>query len=202
MQPFENYLSIMETVRARLDFIEIIKNSSGDDFARAETAAFHGRKIVEAIAFACLVATEHGLKHVPRDARGQWNAEAIFKSLDKKGLPVLPSPSIIRPATEAERSASNVDITIDGQPDRRLTLGELIAVYQRLHGWLHEVNPYTKDRATFYSENAPQLWEDVVKLARFLERHFISIHGSGFFCVLRDRDDGQTKIVALDKIAV
>ncbi len=202
MQPFEIYLSLMQTIRGRFDVIETLKGSRTNDLARAETAAFHGRKIVEAIAFGCLVAMEHGLKTVPRDAKGQWNAEEIFKSFQKKRLTVLPSPSVIRAATDEERKASNSNIVIDGQPDRRLTHEELIDIYRRLHSWLHEVNPYTNtDHLTFYSKNAAQLWDDLAKLHRFMDKHFISIHGAGFFCVLRDNQDGQTKVVALNKTA-
>ena len=202
MQSFEIYLSLMQMIRARLDVINALKESNADDFTRAETAAFHGRKIVEAIAFGCLVATEHGLKTVPRDAKGQWNAEDIFKSLQKKRLSTLPSPSTIRSATDEERSATNCNIVIDGQPDSRLTHEELIDIYRRLHSWLHEVNPYTnKDHSTFYSKHASHLWEDLAKLDRFLDKHFVSIHGAGFFCVLHDNQDGKTKVVALDKVA-
>ena len=58
----ELYLS-MKTVRSRLDLVEELKLGSANEFLRAESAAFHGRKIVEAIAFGCLVAIENGLGH-------------------------------------------------------------------------------------------------------------------------------------------
>ncbi len=41
-------------------------------------------KIIEAIAFGCLIGLENGLKVIPRDAQGQYNAETIFKTLSKK----------------------------------------------------------------------------------------------------------------------
>ena len=67
--PLEIYVELMTTIRHRLDVIETIRQSQIDDFSRAETAAFHGRKIIEGISFACLVALENGIKHVPRDAK-------------------------------------------------------------------------------------------------------------------------------------
>lgn len=76
----------METIRNRLDVIAQLKQSTADDFARAEAAAFQGRKVVEGIAFACLVAIENGLPVVPKDAKGKWNAEDIFKNLKKEGI--------------------------------------------------------------------------------------------------------------------
>ncbi len=87
----ERYLGLMKTIRARLDMISAIEKANGDSFSRAETAAFHGRKVVEGIAFSCLVATQHGLKHIPRDAKGKWNAEEILRGLLKKNLQVFPS---------------------------------------------------------------------------------------------------------------
>ena len=200
MMPLENYGSLMQTIRERCDVIGQLKASHAADFARAESAAFHGRKIVEGTAFACLVAIENGLTTIPRDAKGQWNAEDIFKNLKKKGLEVLPSPSVIRPATPDEEKEHGVKTTIEGLPERRLTHDELIAIYQRLHGWAHELNPYTwVEHDTFYAKHSPALWSDLERLERFLERHFISIRGKGFYCTLRDKNDGQTKVLPLQK---
>lgn len=190
----------MCTVRGRLDIIGELKGSKGNDFLRAETAAFHGRKVLEAIAFGCLVAVENGINVVPRDAKGQWNAETIFKNLRKKGLEVLPSPSIIRAATPTEQRELQVRVTIEGQPDRLMSLDELIAVYQNLHAWLHEVNPYTHtSQKAFYEKGEIKLWADLEKVRCFIHKHFISIRGAGFFCVIQDDFDGETKVIDLSK---
>jgi hypothetical protein len=202
MEPRENYLSLMQTMRGRFDVIEVLRQSTAEPFSRAEAAAFHGRKIVESIAFACLVAIENGLKTVPRDAKGQWNAENIFKSLKSKGLDVLPSPSSIRQATPEEQNSSRANVVIEGIPENRLTHEELINIYQRLHVWLHEVNPYIyQEYSSFYAQKAATLWEDLERLWLFVKNHFISICGAGFFCVLRDNQDQQTKVVPLAKDA-
>lgn len=198
--PLDLYGMLMTTVRGRLDAIKELRNSTSDDFFRAETAAFHGRKVVEATAFACLVAVENGIKHVPRDAKGQWNAEVILKGLKSKNIETLPSPSIIRNASLVERQLDNVTVVIEGIPERRISHDELIAIYQRLHCWLHEINPYTgSDRYTFYAKNGQSLWNDLIRIDQFLERHFISISGHGFFCVLRDSIDSSTKVVPLSR---
>lgn len=198
--PNQLYLDLMSAIRDRLDVIDGLASSSGGDFARAEAAAFHGRKVVEGIAFGCLVATENGLKHIPRDAKGQWNAESILKSLNSKGIKTFPSPSIVRKPTDEECQRDNVTMVVEGIPERRISSTEFIAMYQRMHRWLHELNPYvTKDRTTFYSQNGQQLWDDLSMINRFIERHFISISGHGFFCVLRDSTDGSTKVLPLSK---
>jgi len=191
----------MWAIRGRFDVIGALRQSNADSFSRAESAAFHGRKIVESIAFACLVALDNGLKSIPRDAKGQWNAEAIFKSLKSKNLTVLPSPSNIRQATLEEKSSSGASMTVEGIVERRLTHDQLIEVYQRLHPWLHEVNPYSyQGYDEFYAQKSAALWKDLERLHLFLERHFISIHGAAFYCVLFDSKDHQTKVVPLTKL--
>ncbi|MDX2006042.1 MAG: hypothetical protein SFU83_12250 [Meiothermus sp.] len=190
----------MLTVRNRFDAIEALQTASFEPFSRAEAAAFNGRKIVEAIAFGCLVAVDNGLKEVPRDAKGQWNAQDIFKSLKSKSLSVLPSPSLIRQATIEEQREHNVKAVLEGIPERRLTHDELISIYQSLHVWLHEVNPYVnKNHANFYAQKAEKLWADLARVRLFVEGHFISIRGEAFFCVLWDSQDNQTKVGSLTK---
>jgi hypothetical protein len=200
MTAHDNFLSLMQTVRGRLDVIVQLKASTADNFARAESAAFHGRKVVEATAFACLVAIDNGLSTVPRDTKGKWNAEDILSSLKRKGLEVLPSPSTLREATAAEKKDPGVKAVIEGVPERRLTHADLISIYQRLHRWAHELNPYTHvGHDVFYAKHSSVLWDDLSRLERFLERHFISIRGKGFYCTLRDSQDGKTKVMPLAK---
>lgn len=49
MMPLENYGSLMQTIRERFDVIGQLKASHAADFARAESAAFHGRKMWKAL---------------------------------------------------------------------------------------------------------------------------------------------------------
>ncbi|MBB1161226.1 hypothetical protein [Aquariibacter albus] len=196
------YLDLMSTIRERLDLISKISGEGGGDFGRAETAAFHGRKIIEGIAFGCIVATDVGLKYIPREAKGQWNAETILGSLHKKALNTFPNPSVLRKATPEEHAEHNVSIAVDGVPERRISTNELVAMYKRMHRWLHELNPYVMaDKVIFHANNGQSLWNDLAAIERFIERHFISLSGQGFFCTLRDGADNQTKVVPLSKVA-
>ncbi len=200
--PEQLYLELMTVVRKRLDAVKFLASAPDANFAHAEIAAFHGRKVIEGIAFACLVASEHARDFVPRTARGQWNAERILTEFCSKGIIPFPSPSIIRHATEEERKLHNVKFTVEGVPEQRILIPELIAMYQRMHRWLHELNPYVSPaRGEFYRKNGQQLWDDLAKIDRFIERHCIIIAGRGFFCVLRDRVDNETKVLPLEKIA-
>lgn len=198
--PQDIYLDLMKTIRHRLDLIDSLSQVNADYFSKGETAAFHGRKIIEGIAFGCLIATENGLKHIPRNAKGQWNAEKILKNLKAKSISTFPSPSLIRSATKSEQQSMGVKSVVEGIPERRIPHDELISIYQRLHRWLHEINPYIEDdRESFYSKYGEQLWDDLSKLGKLMDKHFISISGEGFFCVLRDNQDGMTKVISLSK---
>ncbi len=198
--PHKNYHELMKVIRSRIDSVETLSKSNLDAYSKSEIAAFHGRKIIEAIAFGCLIGIKNGLKSIPKDAEGQYNAEKIFKQLKKKGIEISPSPSIMRAATEEERSEHNVTAIIDGIPERRITNEELIKKYQRMHNWLHELNPYTKDeQEVFYSKNQKQLWQDLNELALFLNSHVMSINGEAFYCILKDKLDGDTKVISISK---
>jgi len=198
--PHEKYLDLMKVVRNRLDIIQSLANIVIDDYSKSEIAAFHGRKIIEAIAFGCLIGTKHGLDYIPKDAIGQYNAETIIKTLKRKEIDIFQNPSKIRNATEQEQKESNAKIIIEGKADRVITKEEMIKKYQRMHNWLHELNPYTKDgQETFHKNNKEQLWKDLNELELFLKSHFISLKGEGFFCTLRDKEDGLTKIISLSK---
>lgn len=200
MNLVDTYADLMRTARMRLDFASRIRESGDTNFISYETGAFHLRKVVEAIAFGCLVATDHGLNSVPREARGQWSADKILSTLKRKGILTLPSPSSIRVATEQERETDGVAAVIEGIPDHRLSNDEIIAAYRRVHVWLHEINPYVRsDRSTFIEDHGPELWHDLVRIDEFLSTHTISIRGAAFVCVLRDSTDGTTKVFAARK---
>jgi hypothetical protein len=202
MDPIALYQKLAETIRHRFDLIESLKQATPQGFTFAETAAFHGRKVVEGIAFACLVATENGLKHVPRDAKGKWQADRILESLRSKGFKTFPSPSIVRKATPDELASNDVKAVIEGQPNRRMEPEDLIVIYRRLHRWLHETNPYTGlDSEAFYGQHVSGLWDDLARLKGLVEKHFIAISGQAFFCVLWDDVDGKTKVMPLSRPA-
>ena len=194
------YGELMWVIRKRFDVIKQIGMGPQSDFSIAETAAFHLRKIIEAIAFGALVACENGIKAIPKDAKGQWNADVIFARLEKRGLSVFPSPSVIRAATAAEIQEHRVKATVEGQPERRLSSQELRSIYRETHRWLHERNPYVW-KSVDIAADVETLWNNIQAVWRFVERHFIGIAGEAFFCTLIDSADGQTKVVPLSKIA-
>jgi hypothetical protein len=194
----DKYIDLMAIVRKRLDAIDKIKSLGKENFYLSETVAFQGRKIVEAIAFSCLLAVDNSLKSVPREAKGQYNAEKIFKTLKKKGINALQNPSIIRQASQEEKN--QYDVVIEGIPAKYLTYDDLISIYQNLHNWLHELNPYTKNgHIEFNNTNHAQLWSDISRLEGMMELHAMTVRGIGFYCTLRDKDTGDTKMIAISQ---
>src|SRR5688500_4557221 len=123
-KPKDIYLNLMKIIRGRLDVIQSIRSTGIDNYSKAEILAFHGRKIIEGIAFGCMVGIENGLVQIPKDAHGQFNAEKIFKSLIKKRLEIFPSPSTIRKATDKEQK-ENIRMVVEGVAERRITREEL-----------------------------------------------------------------------------
>lgn len=199
MDSVQMYHDLMQRIRARFDIIDLLRISEGESFARGESAAFQGRKIIEGIAYACLIAIEHGAQQIPRDAKMHWNAEKIFKSLKSKGFDNLPSPSAIRPATKEERADGHT-IVIEGISENRLSHDQITEIYQRLHAWLHEANPYVYgSTGAFDADKTDTLWRDLGSLKNFVNRHFISVQGEAIFCTLWDLIDNQTKVLQLSK---
>jgi len=96
--------------------------------------------------------------------------------------------------------SQGVATVVEGVPERRLTRDELLDIYGRCHGWLHEFNPYVNpDPQAFVSINWSKLVTDRDRVQQFIERHFIAINGRGYFCVLWDSVDNQTKCLPLNK---
>ena len=201
-EAYKKYHDVMNVIRQRFDLIEALRSSAVDRFSIAETAAFNGRKIIEGVAYGCLITLEHGLDHVPRDVRGHYNAEEIFKFLERKKLSTaFPSPGIIRfPSEEETEEYGALAATVEGQPERGLTITELTDIYTNIHRWNHELNPYVEHgREKFLEKYEDTLWESLSRVKLFLERHAISIRGQMFLCVLKDKVGGQLKVIKLSK---
>lgn len=203
MEPTQIYLSLLDGVRRRFDSIAALEATASDEYSKAEFIAFQSRKIIEAVAFCCLVAVHNGLKIVPNDAKGQWNAEVILKNLKKKHPDTFPGPNRLRlPETEEEK-ANDAKWVLEGVPERRLTHGSLIAMYQRMHGWLHEINPYTsKNKEKYLSGHAAELRNDVKALQEMLECHVIIISGEGIVAMLRHPTPNQSYVGSISKLRV
>jgi hypothetical protein len=201
LEPTQIYLSLLDGIRRRFDAINAFKATGADEFSKAEFTAFQARKIIESVAFGCLVARHNGLKIIPDDSKGQWNAEVIFKNLKRKHPDMFPSPNRIRKPQSEEEAANGAKLVLEGIPERRLTHISLIEMYQRMHRWLHEINPYTsKNKDKFLREHCPQLQQDVRELYEMLECHIISISGEVIVAMLRYPTHDQSYVASASKL--
>lgn len=197
--PQQLYLDTMRLIRERFDLIDSYTRKNRMSFLGAETIAFNTRKIIEAISYGCLISLENSLGFVPRDIKGQWNAEAILKRLKTKGIDALPIPCWARTATREEQETTNANHFVSNVPEHELSYDELVTIYQYMHGWAHELNPYVEaNRFKYLSENYKILIDNVVKISNFISNHYILIKGKGFYSVLKDENDGLSKLILLN----
>jgi hypothetical protein len=182
----------MRNVRARFEIIESLKLSVDSDYPKLETAAFHLRKSIEGVAFGCLVAMENGLKAVPRDAVGQWNADRIFAKVDKRKPLIFPF-AIDRKDPPAGSKDVQHHIVKDEQ--RNLSIADVRSIYRRSHTWLHEMNPYIPITATKFSSLRDSLLKDIVSVWSWLLHHIIAADGEVFLTVLKT-EQGELEVAA------
>ena len=187
----------MLRIRERLDAINVLK-SQPVSWTIGEIIGTHLRKIIEGIAFGCVIANEHSVRNIPRSVAGQWNAETILTFLKKSGDFPYPDPNRIRLPTDHERAEQGVTIVIEGVIENRITVDELCAIYRRTHAWTHEDNPYVTRPAS--EKNLSILFRDVDRVEAMLRFHRIGIQGRSFLVVLRDDHDGHVKVQAIERL--
>jgi hypothetical protein len=198
LPPHQLYQALMTNIRARFEVIEGLKPNAGSSFAELETVAFYLRKSVEGVAFGCLAALDQGLKEVPRDARGQWNADNIFAGLKKRDHLVFPE-SFIR-SDPLEGSDPIVKHHIIKNDEKNLSIDEVRDVYRRSHKWLHEWNPYIARLGSEFDKSRSELLSDLPKVWNWISQHMIGIGGHVFLGILKDPADGQVHVVAAESV--
>lgn len=202
--PFTLYKQLMIRVRERFDAIDQLNSFIIDKLLMCETTAFLCRKVIEAISYASLICIHNGTGSLPpRKVRMQWSANYIFDYLSKNGYKeAFPSPSDLRKPYPGEE-VYGCSYVVAGIPEHRLTIGELNEIYNFMHSWSHEFNPYnTKlNKVDFLRNNEEQLWKDKNRLWNFIYRHCISLNGNMYFCTLKDKNDGKVKLLGLTKSA-
>jgi hypothetical protein len=191
------YGEVMSRIRERFDTIEGLR-ASPSSWSAGETIGTHLRKVIEGIAFGCVIAMEHSTKDIPRQVAGHWNAENIFVTLKKLAEFPYPDPNQIRAATFEEKTAYDVATVFEGVEANRIPVDDLRDIYRRTHPWTHEDNPYVV-RPTD-EKNFSNLLDDASRVERMLRLHRIGIHGKSFICTIRDEQDSQVKVHMIDKI--
>lgn len=189
----------MTNVRARYEVIESLRLDENAGFAEFETAAFHLRKSIEGVAFGCLVAIDQAFKEVPRDARGQWNADNIFIRLKKRELLVFPES--FKRENPPAGSAPLVKHHLVSRPDVNLDVDEVREIYRRSHKWLHEWNPYIERLGKDLVKSKSELLADLPKFWNWIVQHRIEIDGHIFLGILKDPRDNQVRVISAESMA-
>lgn len=154
------------------------------------------RKVVEGIAFCCLIATQIRVGQVPRQIKNNWNAEEIFQFLASKKLLHLPDFARLK----LERETSDADapnawrLEISESKDEELE--RVISIYHQCHKFLHEFNPYIGmplrladfDEQMIVSCN--HLKKDHMWIWNRFWQHSVRIRGKVFFINYGDEDPG------------
>jgi hypothetical protein len=197
LPPNLQYQALMTNVRARFEVIDGLKVNEGSGFAELETAAFHLRKSIEGIAFGCLVAMEQGLKEVPRDAIGQWNADNIFIRLKRRDQLVFPeSFKRENPPLDSDPKVSH---HIVPRKEANLSIDEVRDIYRRSHKWLIEWNPYIERIGKDFGKSRADLLRDIQSVWQWIVAHMIGIGGHVFLAFLKD-GDGHVRVVSAESM--
>lgn len=138
---------------------------------------------------------EQGLKEVPRDARGQWNADNIFARLKKRDQLVFPE------AFKREDPPADGDPIVNHHivPNKgaNLSIDDVRDIYRRSHKWLHEWNPYVERLGKEFPQSKSDLLADIPSVWNWIVQHMIGIGGHVFLGILKDVD-GQVRVVAAE----
>jgi hypothetical protein len=158
----QRYANVMTLVKARL--IEVRRLLSNDlDVFSLEIIGNHFRKIVEAVAYSALIACEMEFDQVPRQIRNQWNASGILTFLSEKNLLNLPKRAVIQDAPSGSGSHYTV---YDGTDE---LLPWLLNVYEQVHFFAHEPNPYSQWR--YYAGLSNSFLSEQRDIAIGLQKH-------------------------------
>ncbi|MEJ6593572.1 hypothetical protein [Parasphingorhabdus sp.] len=194
--PHRKYQSLLINIRARYEIIDNLHREANSDFAVLETSAFHIRKSIERFAFGCLVALDNGLKKIPRDARGQWNADKKFAKLPKQKELVFPRS--FRRDNPPLGSDPRVSNHIVKRLEINLTVDDVRAIYRRSHKWLHEWNPYLESFGRDFEKSKAELLSDLPKIWDWLLQNLIGIGGKVFLGLLKHGPNEDVRVVVAE----
>ena len=189
----DQYRGLMSNIRARFEIIDGLGLGGESEYAPLETAAFHLRKSIEAATFGCLIAMENGLRKVPRDAKGQWNADKLLTKVKKGNPPVFP---VAIHAEEPQPGSVGIAHHIVTNKEWNLSIDEVRQIYRRTHKWLHEWNPYLPGGPLKFGKYRDELIDDIPKVWRWLLHHLISVDGEVFIAVLKRSPDVGVEIIS------
>lgn len=172
MEPGLAYEMIMGTVRGRLLILDVQFDGEGS-LNKAERLALHIRKIVEAVSFAALSASEYTNSSQLLQQRTK-DASQVLAWLKHKKLLRLPEAQRVVASTDPQYST-----VCEGNPSVNLSAEDLQGMFSRASALIHERHPERLSQERLAIE-LQQLEKDAVALRHWLWSHIVFLRDAGF----------------------
>ena len=171
-EALNEYRKLMIDIKTRSEFIEQLDTSLPRHIGWLESVCLQIRKILENIAYACLVANG---QHMPNKIRRKYNPDEILSKLDQVIPGCWPEPVLTnKPEPTARRHPQDAG-TIDTRPSGDwLIRAELPEIYGRLGDLLHNRNPLRSsyNDINYFITRLPK-WHH--RIRQLLTKHKIAI---------------------------
>lgn len=161
----------MVSVRYRLLILDVDLNGE-TPLNRAERFALHVRKIVEAVSFAALSATELKNANLLLQQRSK-DASQLLAWLEHRKLLRLPEAQRLSPSSDPAFKA-----VFEGDPSANIGVTELQRMFSRASALLHERHPERLSQESLIGE-LQELEKDARSLRHWLWCHIAFLGGRG-----------------------
>jgi hypothetical protein len=177
MDPRDAYQRSMQLIRARFTTIESAF-SIENDMVRSEQIALQVRKIIEALAYCSLSASEKVNNTILRDQRSK-DADKLLNWLDAKNILRLPAAQIFR-----ESNIPSIKVIIEGAPEKNWTKDRLLQAFSRASAQIHQKHP--EDLTNRYLAAAvAEIEKDARELREWLWKHTMDLRGEAFLVQMK-----------------
>lgn len=147
------YLRNMQKIKWRLNAIADIrgkKRTTTYEHTNIEFCVLQTRKILELIAFSSLVSDADTYKKRLKNMERMWNAELIFKDLERIHPDFYPQAILIDPNDKSKWF---------NRPEPCLSKEQFIKAYNKCGRYLHEASPFLTEKQIHDDYSA--LWRDI-----------------------------------------
>jgi hypothetical protein len=185
------YCNLMEEVKKRTSVIDIFLSGSSNALYKAttiESICLQFRKILELIAMGSLVANKKAFSQIYSDFSKCWNAEYIFKDIERINPEFYPSPIIEVPST---KPGLKMDWK-DKEHTEYLTKQDFVKLYKKCGAIMHSGNPYgSQVDYGYYDKNIPD-WR--TKIISLLNTHKIHLLNDENIYLIHMREERDNKV--------
>lgn len=179
----------MEEVKKRTSVIDIFLSGSSNALYKAttiESICLQFRKILELIAMGSLVANKKAFCQTYKDFSKCWNADYIFKDIERINPKFYPNPII-------EVPSSTPGLKMDWKdkaPAEYLTKEEFIKLYKKCGAIMHSGNPYgSKIDYGYYDKNIPDWRTKIINLLNTHKIHLLNDENIHLIHMQEERDN-------------